>query len=411
MSADRQHFVLVGGGQCSAAAAAALRSRGFGGRITLVGAEPDLPYERPPLSKDYLLGKTAGTELTIHDAGWYADHDVDLLLSTQVTGVDPAARTLALGGGGTLGYDRLLVATGGRARTLPGPGSDRVVYLRTREEAARLAGLLRGGASLVILGGGFIGCEVAAAARTLGGDVTVLEMQDTPLQAVLGPVVGARLADLHRGEGVTLRTGERVESVAEHDGGLLVRTDRAELDCSLLLVATGILPNTEFLDGSGVRRDDGVVVDEYSQTNVPGIYAAGDVARHDHPVFGEPVRVEHYDNANKQGTAVAASMLGEGEPFADPHWFWSDQYEHNLQSVGVARGYDEIILRGSEDDVSFSAFYLAGGVVRAVFALNRAHDVTVGRRMVRVRLRPDPDELRDESVDLRRLLRPERRKP
>jgi 3-phenylpropionate/trans-cinnamate dioxygenase ferredoxin reductase subunit len=241
--------------------------------------------------------------------------------------------------------------------------------------------------------------------------VTVLEMQETPLQAVLGARVGGMLADLHRGAGVTLRTGERVQSVTEHADGLVVRTDRGDHECSLLLVATGIVPNAEFLAGSGVTCGNGVEVDEYCRTSVPGIFAAGDVASHYHPVFGERIRVEHYDNAIKQGTAAAASMLGDGAPFADPHWFWSDQYEHNLQSVGSTRSCDEVVVRGSAGEQSWSAFYLAGGVVRSVFAFNRPKDVSVGRRMVAAQLRPGPDQLRDESFDLRSLVRPPRRTP
>jgi 3-phenylpropionate/trans-cinnamate dioxygenase ferredoxin reductase subunit len=408
---DSRHIVLAGAGQCSASAAAALRSRGFDGRITMIGAEPHLPYERPPLSKDYLTGKATDAELAIHDADSYASSQIDVLPGTSVTGVDAAARTLRLSSGDTAGYDLLLIATGGRPRTLPGLVSDRILYLRTRDDAARLAGLLQAGQSLLIMGGGFIGCEVAASARSLGTDVTVLEMQEMPLQAVLGARVGGMLADLHRGAGVTLRTGERVQSVTEHPGGLAVRTDRGVLECDQLLVAAGIVPNTEFLAGSGVTCDNGVEVDEYCQTSVPGIFAAGDVASHHHPVFGEGIRVEHYDNAIKQGTAAAAAMLGDPAPYADLHWFWSDQYEHNLQSVGITQGCDEVIVRGSADELSWSAFYLAGGVVRSVFAFNRPKDVTIGRRMVAARLRPGPDQLRDESFDLRSLVRPPRRAP
>jgi 3-phenylpropionate/trans-cinnamate dioxygenase ferredoxin reductase subunit len=402
---DSRHIVLAGAGQCSASAAAALRSRGFDGRITMVGAEPHLPYERPPLSKDYLTGKVTDAELGIRDADWYAANGIYVVPGTSATGLDATARTLRLSSGDMIDYDLLLIATGGRPRELPGLLSDRVLYLRTRDQAGRLASLLLADQSLLIMGGGFIGCEVAATARSLGADVTVLELQDTPLQAVLGTRIGGIVADLHRGAGVTLRTGERVESVTEHAGGLTVRTDRAELECGLLLVATGITPNTEFLAGSGVRCGNGVEVDEYCRTSVPGIYAAGDVASHHHPVFGARIRVEHYDNAIKQGTAAAASMLGDEAPFADPHWFWSDQYEHNLQSVGITRGCDEVIVRGSGDEQSWSAFYLAGGVVRSVFAFNRAKDVSVGRRMVAAQLRPDPDQLRDESFDLRSLVR------
>jgi 3-phenylpropionate/trans-cinnamate dioxygenase ferredoxin reductase subunit len=405
-----RRFVLIGAGQCAAAAAAGLRSRGFDGELVLIGSEADLPYERPPLSKDYLTGKTTAQDLRIEAAAWFGEHAVQLRLATSVDRIDPRGRVLHLSTGELLSYDAVLIASGARPRQLPGITGDRVVYLRTRQDADALAARIRQDGDILILGGGFIGCEVAAAARSLGADVTVLEMQDTPLQAVLGAEVGEVVAGIHRAAGVTLRTGERVQRVTEHPGGLVVHTDRAELRCATLLVAAGVLPNVEFLHGSGVALDNGVVVDEYCRTSVDGIYAAGDVASHFHPLFGTHVRVEHYDNAIKQGTAAAASMLGSGTPFADPHWFWSDQYEHNLQSVGLARGYDEIVLRRSPGEQAFSAFYLSGGVVRSVFALDRPKDVIIGRRMVAGQLSPEPHVLRDVSADLRDLVRPARRR-
>jgi 3-phenylpropionate/trans-cinnamate dioxygenase ferredoxin reductase component len=236
-------------------------------------------------------------------------------------------------------------------------------------------------------------------------------MQDTPLQAVLGSVVGRVIRRIHEEAGVAFRTGERVRRVIECRDGLVVQTDRAELRCRLLLVATGIVPNTELLAGCGLDLAGGVPVDEYCRTGIEGIFAAGDVAAHFHPLFGRRLRVEHYDNAIKQGGAAAASMLGSGEAFCNPHWFWSDQYEHNLQSAGVTAGSDQVILRGSADEAAFSAFYLASGVVRAVFALNRAKDVTVGRRMVVRQFRPDPRALEDTGVDLGELISPARSRP
>jgi 3-phenylpropionate/trans-cinnamate dioxygenase ferredoxin reductase component len=405
-----RRIAIIGAGQCAASAAAALRARGFDGDVTIVGAEAELPYERPPLSKDYLLGKTTADDLRIAGPEWFTEHDVTLHLATSVWQVDPGDRRLHLSDGRELGYDTLLIASGGRPRPLAGVADDRVVYLRTRQDADALGERIRAAGEVVILGGGFIGCEIAAAAHTLGAQVTILEMQEALLQAALGPDVGAVIGDIHRAAGVTVRTGEAVRAVAAGRDGLTVRTDQGELRCGLLLVATGMLPNAEFLAGSGVPVSGGVVVDEYCRTGVDGVYAAGDVAVTYHPGHGAHLRVEHYDNAIKQGTAAAAAMLGDGEPYTDPHWFWSDQFQHNLQSVGLAHGYDQAVLRGSADDASFSVFYLAGGVVQSVFALNRPKDVGIGRRMVATRLRPDPRVLADTGADLRDLIRPPRRK-
>ncbi len=402
MPADRR-IVLVGAGQCSASAAASLRSRGFEGELVMIGAEAQAPYERPPLSKDYLLGRSGPDQLRIFAPQWFADNDVELLLSTSVTRLDPGSRTLELSSGAPLRYDAVLIATGGRPRRLPGIESERLLCLHDRGDCDRLACHLRGGDDLVILGGGFIGCEVAAAARQSGVEVTVLELRDHPLEVVLGASVGQVLSDIHREAGVKLRTGERVLSVSERSDGLLVQTDRGQLECAVLLVAVGLEPNTEWLRGSGVRCDNGVRVDELCATNVDGVFAAGDVSSHYHPTFGMHVRVEHYDNAIKQGSAAAASMLGSGTPYVDVHWFWSDQYEHNLQSVGIADGCDRLVVRGDARERSFSVFYLRQGVVRSVFALNRSQDVAAGRRMVLGALRPDPEQLRDPEWSLRQL--------
>ena len=399
-----RRFVLIGAGQCAVAAAEALRGRGFDGGLILVGAEAELPYQRPPLSKDYLLGKGSAAELAIREAAWFEEHAVEVRLGTSVTRVEARDRLLHLSTGERLGYDAALIATGGRPRRLPGISGDRIAYLRTRQDADALSEHIRQAGDILILGGGFIGCEVAAAARSVGAGVTVLEMQDTPMQAAFGPIVGEAIAQIHRSAGVIFRTGERVRRVSEDPSGLVVHTDRAELHCGLLLVAAGILPNIEFLAGCDLDLADGVVVDQYCRTSIEGIFAAGDVATQFHPLFGIRLRVEHEDNAIKQGAAAAASMLGSGEPFCDPHWFWSDQYEHTLQSVGVANGYDQVVVRGSVAEAAFSAFYLAGGVVRSVFALNRAKDVIIGRRMVLGQLSPDPRALMDTDVDLRQLV-------
>jgi 3-phenylpropionate/trans-cinnamate dioxygenase ferredoxin reductase subunit len=402
-----RRVVIVGGGQCGASAAATLRGEGYDGELFLLGAEPDPPYERPPLSKGWLAG--TGTEIAVHPGGWYAENDVELLCGTRVSTVDTRDRAVELPDGRRLPYDRLLLATGGRPRTLPGVSSDRVLYLRTRADADALRERLRPGERLVVLGGGFIGCEVAATARGLGVDVTVLEMAAVPLQRVLGADIGAVVADIHRANGVDFRTGERVEAVSETADGLRVTTDRGVLECGHLLVAVGLVPNTEFLADTPITCDNGVHVDRYCQTSVPGVYAAGDVAAHDHPLYGRRMRVEHYDNAAKQGAVAARNLLGEEVVYDDPHWFWSDQYAHHLQSVGIAQSTGDPVVRGSVAERTFSVFYLDDGRVRAVFAIDRPKDIVAGRKLIRSGQPVTAEALRDESVDLRHLVpRPQR---
>jgi 3-phenylpropionate/trans-cinnamate dioxygenase ferredoxin reductase subunit len=402
--------VIVGGGPAAAAAAAALRAADFEGAVVLVGEEQVVPYERPPLSKAFLAGcvtgRVAGSTLAVRPREWYAEHDVELRLGARVERVDAQRHAVVLAGGERIGYDRLLLATGGRPRRLDAPSSDRVAYLRTVDDAEALAKRLRAAGRLVVLGGGFIGCEVAATARQLGVEVTVLELEDVPLRRALGERFGALVGQIHREAGVDLRTGERVRSVAEVQDGLLVTTDRARLECGMLLVAVGLRPSTEVVAGTGVRCENGILVDEYCRSTVPDIFAAGDVAAHRHPRYGRHIRVEHHDNAMRQGAVAARNMLGHAVAYDDPHWFWSDQYEHSLQSVGVRGPDDETVVRGSVPDRRFAVFSLSGGTVRSVFALNRGRDVIAGRRLIAAGVSVRAEELRDESVNLRRLAPP-----
>lgn len=398
-------FVIVGGGPCAASAAATLRSSGFDGELVVVTDEPVVPYERPPLSKEYLTGGVDGAELSVRPASWYDEHDVELRLGERAEALDDQGHGVRLAGGERLRYDALLLATGGRPRPFERIDSDRVAYLRTREDADRLAERLRQGEPLVVLGGGFIGCEIAASARQLGVEVTVLEMAPVPLERVLGADLGGVVAEIHRDAGVDFRTGERVHAVSETADGLAVTTDRGRLECGLLVVAVGMVPNIELVEGTSVRCANGIQVDEHCRTAVPDIYAAGDVAAHFHPGCGRHVRVEHHDNAVKQGAVAARNMLGEDVAYTDPHWFWSDQYEHSLQSVGFHDRCDEVVVRGSVTDRAFARFALVEERVRTVVALNRGRDVLAGKKLIASAVTVTADQIRDESVDLRRLAR------
>lgn len=403
--------VIVGGGPAASSAAAALRGAGFDGSLVIVGAEDVPPYQRPPLSKDFLTGGRGAAHLQLRSPEWYADNAVDLLLGTPVETVDTEGRAVVLAGGERIGYDRALLATGGAPRRLPGVESERILYLRSVGDAEALAARMVPGDPLVVLGGGFLGCEVAASARKGGLEVTVLEKAALPLQRVLGAEVGAAMADVHRENGVTLRTGETVESVRPGRDGVLVTTERGRIECATLVVAMGIVPTTDLLAGSGIAVDGasgGIRVDPYCRTSVPDVYAAGDVAAHDHPGYGRRLRVEHHDNALKQGAVAARNMLGAGEPYSEPHWFWSDQYDHNLQSLGRTEGCDRTVVRGSLAERSFSVFSLAAGRVRAVCALDRGTDIVAGKRLIATGAPVTAEQLADESVNLKRLAVPER---
>ncbi|SFP19519.1 NAD(P)/FAD-dependent oxidoreductase [Amycolatopsis rubida] len=401
---DSRHFVIVGGGTCAGAAARTLRAEGFDGQLTIISNEPVPPYERPPLSKQFLTGEVAADDLAINPVGWYAENKVDLLLETEASTLDTTAKTMTLDDGRRLGYDTLLLATGGRPRRLPDLDSDRVLYLRGIEDARRLAEHMSTGDRVVVLGGGFIGCEVAASARGLGLEATMLEMLDVPLQRVLGAELGEIIAQVHRDAGVDVRTGERVESVRDTGSGLRITTDRAVLDCGALLVAVGLQPNTELAEAAGIACDNGILVDAHCRTSATDVYAAGDVASHFHTSYNRHVRVEHHDNAIKQGAAAAKNMLGRQTPFTDQHWFWSDQYDHSLQSVGIATGHDEIVLRGDTATRQFSAFFCKDGQVLSVFALDRGKDIIGGRKLITAGLSVTAEQLRDESVNLARLV-------
>ncbi len=395
--------VAVGAGQVSAVLARTLRRRKFDGRIVLVGAEPHRPYQRPPLSKEYLVDGD-DEDLYLLPEQWCADKDVELLLGTPVTGLDVAGRSVTLADGRTIGADAIVLATGGRARRLPDVEGDRILYLRTLDDAGRLDQLLQPGARLVVVGGGFIGSEVAAAGRARGAEVTLVEMLEQPLARVLGTQLGAVCAQVHVRGGVQLRLGQPVESIVQSGDVVRVRVGDETLEADVVVVGVGIEPNVELADAAGLKVDNGIVVDEQLRTGAPGIYAAGDVANVHHPLYGKSLRVEHFDAASKQGAVVANNILGRESTFADPYWFWSDQYDLNLQYTGHATSWDRVVLRGSLDDLAFTAFYLEDGVVRAAFAIERGDDIAAAGQLVAAQARPDPEALADVDTDLFDLL-------
>ena len=398
-------IVVIGGGVASATAVAGLRAEGFDGRITLVSAENTVPYELPPLSKEFLRGVSAGGT-AVQDAAWYTGQQIELLLGVHGTRLDLAARTVALSDGSAIGYDQLLLATGVRPRVLPGLAEDGVCYLRTVADAAALRDRIDAAGHVAVLGGGFIGCEVAASAIQLGKRATILEALPTLLHRALGTDLGEAMAEIHRDKGVDVRTGQVVTGVRPRPGGgVRIGTADGQVDADVLVVGVGTVPNAELAADAGLAVGDGVHVDEYFATSAPGVYAIGDVAAQHLPGHGR-VRVEHHDTAIRHGRAVARNMAGRPEPFRDVHWFWSDQYEHGIASAGLPGGTDGLIIRGSPGQRSFSAFRLDGGRVRAVISLNRPKDVLDVRRLIARDHYATADQLRDESVPLKRLASP-----
>jgi 3-phenylpropionate/trans-cinnamate dioxygenase ferredoxin reductase subunit len=401
----RRTFVIVGAGLAGATAAATLRQEGFDGRIVLIGAETVPPYERPPLSKEYLRGERPRERILVRPPEWFAEAGVEAGFGTVAESLDPTASTLSLAGGDTIPFDAALIATGSRTRrpSFPGSDLDGVLELRTLEDADAIRERIRSGAHAALVGMGFIGAELAASLRTLGVDVTAIEHGAVPLSRALGPEVGRVVEAVHRDHGVRMHLGSSVagfEGAGRVEAVLLDGGTRVE--CDMVVVGVGALPNAEIGAELGIAEDRGILADTGLRTSNPRIHVAGDVASHDHPVFGR-IRVEHFDNALKSGEAAARNMLGAGEVFDDVHWFWSDQYESNVQMAGIPSGYDELVVRGSMEERSFSAFYLGEGRLLATLSFDRPHDVRRSMRAIIAGVRPDPAKLRDPGFDLRTL--------
>ena len=366
-------FVIVGAGMAGGKAAETLRAEGFDGRIVLIGAEAHRPYERPPLSKDYLRGESESPAWLQEDESWYEQNGVELRTSSVAESIDAGERAVVLSGGERIGFDRLLLATGAEPRRLPVPGGDLegIHLLRTIEDADAIRATCEAGGHLVVVGGGWIGCEVAASARQKGMDVTVIEPLELPLLRVLGPELGAFYRDVHANQGVELLLGTGVEAIEGSGRPERVRTDGGRtIDCSAVVVGIGVAPRTELVDGIA-RVDNGVLVDERLQSSADGIYACGDIANATHPLFGRRVRVEHWANALEQGPAAARSMLGQDVRYDKVPYFFSDQYDVGMEYAGLHDpGSDELVLRGDMSSGEFVAFWLRGDKLVAGMNVN-----------------------------------------
>jgi 3-phenylpropionate/trans-cinnamate dioxygenase ferredoxin reductase component len=375
MAADTT-YVIVGASLAGAKAAETLRAEGFDGRLVMIGAESERPYERPPLSKDYLLGKAERDTIYVHPAQWYAEHEVDLRLGVAATGLDPAGHEVTLADGSRVGYTKLLLTTGSSPRRLPAPGADLdgVLYLRSVQDSDRLRAAFAGASRVAVVGGGWIGLETAAAARSAGAEVTVLEAAELPLLRVLGREVAEVFASLHRDHGVNVRTGVQVAEITgaggRADGVLLGDGSRVAAD--VVVVGVGITPNIQLAAQAGVKVENGVMVDERLRSSDPDIYAAGDVACAFHPLLRRHIRVEHWANALNQPLTAARAMLGQDVAYDRVPYFYTDQFDLGMEYSGHVDpgGHDRVVFRGDVPGREFLAFWLAGGRVLAGMNVN-----------------------------------------
>ncbi len=404
--ATEQTYVIVGASLAGAKAAQTLREEGFAGRLVLLGDEPERPYERPPLSKGYLLGKEDKAGFYVHNEGWYQENSVELLLGRRVTGLDRAAHQVELEDGEQLGYSKLLLATGASPRRLDLPGADLdgVHYLRRIEDSERLREAIRGGGRVVVVGAGWIGLETSAAAREYGCEVTIIEPQPAPVQAALGPEIGGFFAEVHRRQGVDVRLGRMVTGFRGTDRVRAVMADDgSEVPADVVIVGVGARPNSDVAQQAGLAVDNGVLVDEALHTDDPDVYAAGDVANAFNARYGTHIRVEHWANALHAGPAAARAMLGQQVSYDRLPYFFTDQYDVGMEFAGwfPPGGYDAVVTRGDLDARAFHAFWIVNGRVVAGMHVNRWDEgIAPVQELIRGGMLVDRGRLADPSVPL-----------
>jgi 3-phenylpropionate/trans-cinnamate dioxygenase ferredoxin reductase component len=405
MTSD-QTFVIVGASLAGAKAAETLREEGYDGRLVLVGAESERPYERPPLSKEYLRGEAGRDKVYVHAEDFYGQHDIELRTGRRATRLDTSAREVELDDGERLRYDRLLLATGAEPRRLEIPGAELegVMYLRAVEDSDAIRARLDNGGSVVVVGAGWIGSEVAASARQRGLDVTVVEPLSVPLERVLGPEIGGVYRDVHADQGVRMLLGAGVEAF---EGGTAVdrvrTTDGRTIDCDFVVVGVGVEPRVRLAAEAGIAVDNGVLVDERLETDAAGVFAAGDVANAMHPFYGERIRVEHWANALNQGPLAAKAMLGRPDVYDQIPYFYSDQYDVGMEYAGHARDWDRVVVRGDTAAREFIAFWLSGDRILAGMNVNVWDVSDTIQKLIRERVAVDDARLADPDVPLEDL--------
>ena len=402
-------IAVVGANLAGGRAVEAMRQAGFDGRITLIGEEPWRPYERPPLSKEVLWDPAnVPDNFFLHDEAWYADNRIDMRLGVRAEALDLTAGGVRLGGGELVQADRILLATGGSARKLNMEGTDaaNVHYLRTRDDATRMAADLKDGARIVIIGMGVIGAEVAASAVKLGCRVTAIEPLAAPMIRALGPQFGQWLGEEHRQRGVDTRFGRGVNAMKVLDGRVTqVELDDGSLvDCDAVVVGVGIVPETSLAKDAGIATNNGILVDRKCRTSNENVFAAGDVAEQD-SFFGGHIRQETYQNAADQAQAAALAMLGQDVDYCKPVWYWSDQFDLNIQFCGHIPVQAEVTLRGDMASNQFTAFFQSRETIEGILTVNRAPDMGIGKRLIERRARAQAAQLADADVSLREILK------
>jgi 3-phenylpropionate/trans-cinnamate dioxygenase ferredoxin reductase subunit len=405
---DNRTFVIVGAGQAGGWTAKTLRDGGFAGRVVLVGDEEYPPYERPPLSKEVLLGQKPPEGAYLWPAKSWDEWQVDLRLGRRAVRLDRSGRRIELADGEVVAYDRLMLATGARARTLAIPGIDLagVYVLRAIPDTLSIKADIAPGRRVVVIGGGWIGLEVAAAARKLGGEVTVVEALDHLCSRALTSELAEYVQGIHAEHGVDVRlktTVSRLEGAGRVARAVL--SDGASVDCGLVVVGIGVVPNVELARDAGLAVDNGIVVDDRGRTSDPDIFAAGDATNHPNALLGRRVRLESWENAQNQAIAAAKAMLGDAPPYAEVPWFWSDQYDMNIQLVGLAPAWDRTVTRGDPAGGAFTVFYLHGGRLVGAAGVNTGRDVRFCRRLIQSGRTFDPAALADPAVKLQALMK------
>ena len=400
-----QTFVIVGAGHASVQAIDTLRREGHKGPIVLVGDEPHLPYNRPPLSKKFLSGELERERLWLRSPQFYEQHSVETRLGVRVTAIDRSAQRLRLSDGGELTYDKLLLCVGSRPRMLEVPGYDLtgIHYLRTIADVEAIRADLPGARKLVVVGAGYIGLEAAASARHLGLEVAVVEMADRPMNRVVAPELSEFYTRRHEREGVRIHCNTTVTAFLGDGRVRAVACGEQEFPADLVIVGVGILPDVSLAAAAGMRCENGVRVDEHCQTSDPNVYAAGDCTNHPSVRYGRRVRLESVDNAVEQAKTAAANMCGTPARHEHVPWFWSDQYDVKLQIAGLSQGYDQAVVRGDPGAGRFALYYLGNGELLAVDAVNSPRDFMTGKKWIAERKHPDAARLADTSIDLKTI--------
>jgi len=400
-------IVIVGGGQAGAQAVDNLRREGFTGRLVLIGDEPELPYQRPPLSKKYLSGELALDRLPFRHRSFYDEHRIELKLGARAVRLDPAGRKVVLAGGEEVNYDRLLLCLGAESRRLACPGANLtgVHYLRGVADVASIRAGIRPGARAVIIGGGYIGLETAATCRKMGCEVTVLEMADRVMNRVVAPGVSQYFSQEHAAQGVNIVCNSRVAGL-EGRGAVerVLCADGSSYQADLLIVGVGAVATTELASAAGLACDNGILVDEMCRTSDAAIYAAGDCTNHPSPHFGRRVRLESVDNAFEQAKTAALNLLDRGVPHDRVPWFWSDQFDNKLLIVGLSQDHDLQVLRGDPATRSFTVCYLKDRRLLALEAVNHSKDYMAARKVIAERTRLNPEKLADPSIALKEAI-------